>query len=28
MGWRIAHIHTSPAQEEHIQLPSMIHGFH
>jgi hypothetical protein len=28
MGWRIAHIHTSPAQEEHIQLPSTIHGFH
>lgn len=28
MGWRIAHIHASPAQEEHIQLPSTIHGFH
>ena len=28
MGWKIAHIHASPAQEEHIQLPSTIHGFH
>lgn len=27
-GWRIAHLHASPAQEEHIQLPSTIHGFH
>jgi ketosteroid isomerase-like protein len=28
MGWRIAHVHASRAEEENIQPPGTTHGFH
>lgn len=28
VGWRIAHIHTSAAQEGNIKLPATLYGFH